>query len=101
MIPFPFTAAELFFALSLAAPEQEARQLAEAIVHQSVPQPGELTGWGLSLETLILLSLASPELNDRVEKFLRNYWPSLDLKEWSQKREEIRQGLALRKADEP
>lgn len=89
MIPFPFTARELFLALSLIAPEAEARRLAEDMVRPSAAS----IGWGISLETLVLLSLVSPELNEKAEGFRDQYWSGLDPGVWSRTREELQRSL--------
>lgn len=90
MIPFPFTARELFLALVLVVPPDEARQLADDIVRGSA----DPVGWSLSVETLILLSLVSPELNDKVETFRRQYGVPLSAEEWARRRAEMREAVA-------
>jgi hypothetical protein len=90
MPPFPFTVAELFLALSMVAPEAQARQLAEGIVHSGE----ESLGWSLSRETFALLSLASPELEAKVDQFLRQYWPEMDRHEWLRLRVQIQQAIS-------
>lgn len=86
-IQFPFTADELYLGLVLVAPEVEARQLASDILAANRSQ-----GWGLSYETLILMSLASPELSEKVERF-REAFGLTHSAEWSEKHEQLRRYL--------
>lgn len=90
MVPYPFTAEEMFSAFSLVMPEHQARQLSEAVVTRS---PDSL-GWIIPVETLVLLSLVSSDLDVKVEAFRRQYWPTLNLEEWSRKRGELRRAIA-------
>lgn len=90
MVAYPFTQEEVFSALSLVLPEMQARQLSEATANHRT----DSLGWMLPMETLVLLSLVSPDLQNKVEAFCRSYWPTLDGEEWSRTREEMRRAIA-------
>jgi len=63
----PFTEAEYCQALCLVLPEPEARQMARGMTEPTPAPPGaNAAGITLTDDTLMLLSLVSRELNERV-----------------------------------
>jgi hypothetical protein len=70
MQQFPFTVTELQKALELVMPADEAAQLVKS---WGSPEQGFAVpiGHGVSYDTVILLSLVSDELRERVDTYLR------------------------------
>jgi hypothetical protein len=85
----PFTKAELIAGLSLGMPVAQAERLADIILRGAL----EPMGWGLSFDTLILISLASPELESKVETFLRLHAVKLEEVDWLRRREEVKRAI--------
>ncbi|HEX2093430.1 MAG TPA: hypothetical protein VHG28_13580 [Longimicrobiaceae bacterium] len=90
MLPeIPFMEEELYLAMRLGFPEAEARQLATAMATLS---PGAI-GWGFTEDTLMLISLASPELEKKVADFRARWGRIYDEATWDAKRAEMKQAL--------
>lgn len=99
----PFTEDELHRAFRFHHSEAEARHMARQALSEvdsppvSVPSGGySVVGVEFAEETLILLSLLSPEVNEKVERYRRrgNYEITLaDQQRWRQHREELRKRI--------
>lgn len=91
MPPFPFSVAELVLALSLAMPQVQAERLAQAMVGENHDDQG----WSLSVETWVLLSLASPQLEEKVATVLDSLGVTFAESVWSQAYMDVRSAIEL------
>jgi hypothetical protein len=90
----PFSEEELFRAIRLALPEDQAREMARhwAAIPEMIAE-GEAIGWGLAEGTYIFLSLLGGETAKRVEEEYLVGLSDERLAEFNRQREEIRRGL--------
>jgi hypothetical protein len=97
--PFPFTAAEYYRALRLFMPDSQASLMARGMAGEldDAPKPSNeyrASGGFITDDLLIVMSLLSDELREKVDRYRRAYDPRYhrpeDQRGWDARREEIR-----------